>query len=152
MGKMKNSLAGIVLAASLGLSCKVMQNKDTSYDKEQEAEYQQSETLIYATVLDEKYYSGPESKYIIKARRNDNNKIIVINVIDSDSIKKEMRDMAIDQGTVIAFPQGNVYKKTYYKGSKIFLYPTLDKETYFTPSTDAGTKYANRIKIHKNAD
>jgi hypothetical protein len=83
-----------------------------------------------------------ESEYSLKIKTDDG-RIIGLSVIDGDSVKKEALDRIIDEGSRVSFPQGSVSRPNHLYG---YVFHDLS-ETYFTPTTQAGTKRADRITV-----
>ena len=91
-----------------------------------------------------------DSKYILKLK-TDEGKTIILNIMDCNEINhknyqkgiitKESVNMAIDIGSKIIFPKGNVLNG--WEG-------TISGETKFKNETSMGTKRADRIKILEN--
>lgn len=150
-----------------GLMGYSMQSCNNKSEKEWEERFKKSNVQIETTVLDkfyenrlepvpEKYIDGLlsqaysnetvklESKCILKCR-TDNGKEIAISVINGPNTPKESLDILVNKGSRISFPKGNIHPSSKYAHN----YERLEKETYFTDSTQFGSKRADRIKILK---
>ena len=146
--KTKNVITGLILA-SIGVV-----SGNYLYSAEQKLRKEYNSGTITGVVLGEHYIrehckeSEPATKsmYIIKIK-TPNGKLMAITVEDGREVKKEDLETIIEEGSVIAFPKGNVEKYLY----GFHEYKTIPEKTslYRNPNLQSGTKIADRITIYK---